>query len=182
MNKFYALMITAGVIASGVVGCGGEAPKKEEKKSAPVAPAKKEEGKKEEKEVPKEELNLVRALEKVLLQERNKSTICKGLHEVCKAIDQKTAKLVLLAADCDEPKYKQLINALCKTNMVPIYEVETRETLGLWMGMCKIIKKKEAKKIRKCTCVAIKDFGETTEYTTFIFDALKIGTKEVKAE
>ena len=48
MNKFYALMITAGVIASGVVGCGGEAPKKEEKKSAPVAPAKKEEGKKEE--------------------------------------------------------------------------------------------------------------------------------------
>ena len=143
---------------------------------------KKEEGKKEEKEVPKEELNLVKALEKVLLQERNKSSICKGLHEVCKSIDQKTAKLVLLAADCDEPKYKQLINALCKTNMVPIYEVESRETLGLWMGMCKIIKKKDAKKIRKCTCVAIKDFGETSEYTTFIFDALKIGVKEVKAE
>jgi hypothetical protein len=57
VNKFYALMITAGVIASGVVGCGGEAPKKEEKKSAPVAPAKKEEGKKEDKapEVKKEE-------------------------------------------------------------------------------------------------------------------------------
>ena len=59
MNKFYALMITAGVIASGVVGCGGEAPapKKEEKKSAPVAPAKKEEAKKEDKapEVKKEE-------------------------------------------------------------------------------------------------------------------------------
>ena len=47
VNKFYALMITAGVIASGVVGCGGEAPKKEgDKKAAAPAPAKKEEGKK----------------------------------------------------------------------------------------------------------------------------------------
>ena len=51
VNKFYALMITAGVIASGVVGCGGEpaAPKKDDKKGAPVAPAKKEEGKKDNK-------------------------------------------------------------------------------------------------------------------------------------
>jgi len=56
VNKFYALMITAGVIASGVVGCGGEAPKKDDKKSAPVAPAKKEEGKKDKApEVKKEE-------------------------------------------------------------------------------------------------------------------------------
>ncbi len=55
VNKFYALMITAGVIASGVVGCGGEAPKKDDKK-APVAPAKKEEGKKDKApEVKKEE-------------------------------------------------------------------------------------------------------------------------------
>ena len=56
VNKFYALMITAGVIASGVVGCGGEAPKKDDKKNTPVAPAKKEEGKKEKaSEVKKEE-------------------------------------------------------------------------------------------------------------------------------
>ena len=41
VNKFYALMITAGVIASGVVGCGGDAPatKKDDKKAAtPAAP------------------------------------------------------------------------------------------------------------------------------------------------
>ena len=151
-----------------------------EENKVEVPTEKKEEGKKEEKEVPKEELNIVKALEKVLLQERNKSSICKGLHEVCKAIDHKTAKLVLLAADCDEPKYKQLINALCKTNMIPIYEVESRETLGLWLGHCKVDKKKEARKIRKCTCVGIKDFGETSEYTTFIYDALKLAPKEVK--
>jgi|APGre2960657505_1045072.scaffolds.fasta_scaffold04332_4 hypothetical protein len=50
VNKFYALMITAGVIASGVVGCGGDAPatKKDDKKAAtPGTPAKKEEGKKD---------------------------------------------------------------------------------------------------------------------------------------
>ncbi len=54
MKKFYALMITAGVIASGVVGCGGEAPKKDDKKPAPVAPAK--DGKKDKApEVKKED-------------------------------------------------------------------------------------------------------------------------------
>ena len=54
VNKFYALMITAGVIASGVVGCGGEAPKKDDKKPAPVAPAK--DGKKDKApEVKKED-------------------------------------------------------------------------------------------------------------------------------
>ena len=51
VNKFYALMITAGVIASGVVGCGGEAPKKEEKKAAPIVPAVKKEEKKAAPEV-----------------------------------------------------------------------------------------------------------------------------------
>ena len=150
----------------------------DKKVEPPKEEVKKEEEKKEEK---KEEITLAKAFEKLILQAKNKDTVCKGLHEVCKAIDHKNAKLVLLAKDCDEPKYKQLISALCKSSMVPVYEVETREELGLWLGLCKFDKMKEARKIRKCSVACIKDFGENTEYTAYIYDALKLAPKEVKA-
>ncbi len=73
VKKFYALLITAGVMVSGVVGCGGEASKEKPKTTPSVVPAvkkdkeepkkdkapevKKEEPKKEDKapEVKKEE-------------------------------------------------------------------------------------------------------------------------------
>jgi len=61
--------------------------------------------------------------------------------------------------------------------MIPLYEVETREELGLWLGLCKFDKMKEARKVRKCSVATIKDFRETTEYTTYIYENLKIAPK-----
>ena len=154
----------------------------EENKVEATTTEKKEEVKKEEKEVVKEELNINKALEKVILQARNTTNIIKGIHEVCKAIDHKQAKLVLLAEDCDEPKYKQLVSALCKSNMVPIHMIENKETLAMWLGFCKVDKKGENKKIGKCSCLAFKDFGEVTQYTAYLVEELKLAPKETKAE
>lgn len=59
VKKFYALLITAGVMVSGVVGCGGEASKEKPKTTPSVVPAvkkDKEEPKKDKApEVKKEE-------------------------------------------------------------------------------------------------------------------------------
>ena len=36
--------------------------------------------------------------------------LVKGLNEVCKALDRKEALVCVLADDCDDPKYKKLID------------------------------------------------------------------------
>jgi small subunit ribosomal protein S12e len=69
--------------------------------------------------------------------------LSKGLHEVCKALDTKAAKCVLLAEDCTEGKlfnsdsYKKLIKALCKENNVPLKMVKEGGSMGEWIGICK---------------------------------------------
>ena len=40
--------------------------------------------------------------------------LVKGLNQVGKSLDKKDAYLVILANDCDDPKYKKLISALAK--------------------------------------------------------------------
>ena len=58
-------------------------------------------------------------LQKLLKIAGYEDKLSKGLHEVCKALestmnDGKKVDLCILAEDCEEQKYKQLIVALCK--------------------------------------------------------------------
>ena len=45
-------------------------------------------------------------------------TLAKGLHEVCKAVETKKLKFVVLADNCDEKTYVKLVKALCAENEV----------------------------------------------------------------
>ena len=104
------------------------------------------------------------SLLKLITTARYEDNLAKGLHEATKTIESKfdnnRAALCVLAEDCQEAKYKQLITALCKQNGVPLVKVENRVSLGEWVGLCKFDSTNTARKIRGCSCIVIKKFNE----------------------
>ena len=55
-------------------------------------------------------------------------------------------------------------------------EVEKRAELGEWLGQCKFDKAGIARKIRGCSSVAVKDYGEETEALNFVLNYIKEGS------
>merc|ERR1712032_1399710 len=81
--------------------------------------------------------NIKDALKMVIKKSAANDGLVKGLNEVCKCLDRKQAILCILAEDCNDPKYKKLVDALAKASNVPLIEVEKRDDLGEWLGHCK---------------------------------------------
>lgn len=103
----------------------------------------------------------------------NNLGLVKGLNEVCKALDRKEAVLCVLAKNCEDPKYLKLVDALAKSNDIPMIQVEDRTELGEWLGHCKYDKEGAARKVKATSSVAIKDFGEETEALSFVQNYIK---------
>ena len=103
------------------------------------------------------------ALKRIIQTCNADSLLAKGLHEVCKALENKDekikAKYVILAKNCNEANYVKLVKGLAARNKVPLIEIEEGETLGEYLGICKYDKNKNVTKKRKCSCVAIRDFS-----------------------
>lgn len=59
----------------------------------------------------------------------------KGTNEVTKAIERETAKFVVYAADVDPKEIIAHIPILCKEKGVPCLEVESKEKLGVAVGI-----------------------------------------------
>ena len=97
----------------------------------------------------------------------------KGLNEVCKAIDRKQALLCVLAKDCDDAKYKKLIEALAKSNGCPVIPLDSRQDLGTWLGHCKYDKEMQPRKVKPTSSIAIIDYGEETEALSFVLNHIK---------
>ena len=51
--------------------------------------------------------------------------------------------------------------------------MEKRSELGEWLGQCKVDKQGVARKIRGCSSVAVKDYGEETEALNFVLNYIK---------
>ena len=107
-------------------------------------------------------------LQKVLKQAGFEGVLAKGLHEVCKALESlypedKRAALCVLAKDCQEEAYKQLITALCKQYGVPLMTVESRKDLGGMVGLQKVDPTGEARKVRGCSSVVVKVVPKSDE-------------------
>ena len=75
-------------------------------------------------------------------------TVKCGLNHVTYLIEQKRAKLVLIAADVDPIETVVFLPSLCKTEDIPYAIVPSKERLG------KLANKKT------CTCLALTDFKE----------------------
>merc|ERR1712166_43554 len=91
----------------------------------------------EENEVPQQEPveeekadNIKDPIKSVIKKSQANDGLVKGLNEVCKCLDRKQAILCILAEDCNDPKYKKLVDALAKASNVPLIEVEKRDDLG----------------------------------------------------
>ncbi|CAD8116573.1 unnamed protein product [Paramecium sonneborni] len=98
-------------------------------------------------------------LKRVVQTSLHRGQLSKGVHEVCKAIESKQAKFVVLADDCTEESYKKLVVALAKQFQIPIWKIEKGALLGEWIGISKFLTKTKKIKSRKCSSVAVKDFA-----------------------
>ena len=115
------------------------------------------------------ENQLHQSLQQVIQSAIYENNLARGLHEVCKALESqfteenKSAALCVLAEDCTEAKYKQLIVALCKQKGIPLLKVEKRAELGEWANLCKKDATGTARKIRGCSSLVIKEFSKNDE-------------------
>ena len=120
-----------------------------------------------------EPMDLMTALQIVL----KKAGACDGLHrglrEACKAIESRKALICILAQDCDQADYTKLIQALCNEINVHLIRVPEAMALGEWAGLCKLDAEGTARKVVKCSCVVISDFGEETAALGVLQDFLK---------
>jgi len=117
--------------------------------------------------------NINIAIKSVIKKSNAHGGLVKGLNEVGKALDRKTAVLCVLAADCHDPKYKKLITALAKQSAVPLIEVDSRDEVGEWLGLCKYDVEGNPRKVRGTSSVAILDFGEESEALSFVLNHVK---------
>ena len=72
---------------------------------------------------------------KIVEKAKKTGKVEKGTNEVTKAIERGTAKLVVYAADVEPKEIVQHIPLLCKEKKVPCKEVDSRQKLGLAVGI-----------------------------------------------
>jgi len=116
-------------------------------------------------------LDLNSALQQVLKKAAAQPDgLARGLREAVKALDRKVAHLCILAQDCDSAEYVRLVEALAQEHSIPIIKVPDGKQLGEWVGLCKVDREGNPKKVVKCSCAVVRDWGESSEAKTFLQD------------
>ncbi|XP_055352253.1 40S ribosomal protein S12-like [Paramacrobiotus metropolitanus] len=110
--------------------------------------------------VEKGPMDLTTALQEVLKTARVYDGLARGIHECAKALDKRHAVLCVLAKNCDEPMYVKLVEALCKEHNINLIRVDDNKKLGEYVGLCKLDKEGKPRKVVRCSCVVVKDYGK----------------------
>ncbi|SBS83114.1 40S ribosomal protein S12 [Plasmodium ovale wallikeri] len=109
------------------------------------------------------------AMQKVIKNAMVHDGLKVGIREVIKSIESKEAKVCFLSSQCSEPAYKKLVTALCAEKNIPLFEIENgSKDLGQWVGLFKLDKEGNARKIIGASSVAIIDFGEESEEKDYL--------------
>ena len=116
--------------------------------------------------------NVEDALRIVLRKSLEVNGLIRGLSEVARSLDRRTAHLCVLADDCEDESYKKLISALCKQNNIDIIRVNERSKLAEWAGLTKLDAAGNVKKVFKCSSVSIRDFGERSKALDMLLNEL----------
>ena len=95
--------------------------------------------------------------------------VAKGIKCTVKAILKGKARLVLLADDCENKDYKNLITGLCKKHNVRLQAVPKREEIGQALGLAHILADGTVKRQLGCGACAIIKYGsvETDDINNF---------------
>merc|ERR1712227_1016163 len=118
-------------------------------------------------------MDVNQAIQEVLKDSMIHDGLARGLRETTKALDKRQAIACILAENCDEENYKKLIKSLCMEHEIPLITVDDGQKLGEWAGLCKIDKEGEARKIVRCSCVVIRDWGKPSQAQEFLEDHIK---------
>merc|ERR1712151_248281 len=113
------------------------------------------------------------AIKSVIRKSQVQGELVKGLNEVCKSLDRKQALICVLARDCEDTKYKKLVEALTKSNGIPVIPVDHRLDLGQWLGHCKYDKENQPRKTKGTSSVAVIQYGEESEALSFVINHIK---------
>lgn len=113
------------------------------------------------------------AIQEVLKMALIGDGLARGLHESAKALDKRQALLCILAENCDEPMYKKLVTALCMEHGIPLIKVDSNMKLGEWAGLCKIDQEGKARKVVKCSCCVVRDWGKESPAHDVLQEYLK---------
>lgn len=113
-------------------------------------------------------LDLNSALQQVLKKSLVKDGLARGLRECVKALDRRQAHLCILASDCDSAEYVRLVEALAQEHQISLIKVPDGKQLGEWVGLAKLDREGKPRKVVKCSCAVIRDWGEDTPAKTFI--------------
>jgi len=117
--------------------------------------------------------DILTALKEVLKKSLIHNGLARGLHECAKALDKRQAHLCVLAANCTEPAYIRLVEALCAEHNINLIKVPESKQLGEWVGLCKLDKEAKPRKVVGCSCVVVKDYGEESDSLNVILEYFK---------
>jgi len=120
------------------------------------------------------DFDINKALQDVLKLALIHDGLSRGLHEAVKALDKRQAVMCVLADDCDEAMYKKLVIALCTEHGIPLLKVDNNKKLGEWAGLCKIDKEGKARKVVRCSCVVVRDFGADSVARDQVLEYIKV--------
>jgi small subunit ribosomal protein S12e len=109
------------------------------------------------------EMSVEDALQEVLKKALIANGLSRGLREAAKVLDKRQALLCVLSESCDEPSYVKLIEALCQEHSINLIKVTDSKKLGEMVGLCKIDREGNPRKVVACSCVAVTNWGEESE-------------------
>ena len=105
-------------------------------------------------------MNIDTAVKEVLKSALIVDGLARGLHETARCLDKREALLCVLAEDCEQKGYKDLVQALCQTHKIPLIKVDSGQNLGEWTGLCKLDKDGKARKVIRTSSAVIRSWGK----------------------
>ncbi|KAL5267633.1 hypothetical protein ACHWQZ_G004617 [Mnemiopsis leidyi] len=120
-----------------------------------------------------EPMDLMDALRETLKNSLIVDGVTKGLRESVKKLDKREAMLCVLAESTDEKNILKLVEALCREHGINLIKIDDAKKLGEWVGLCKIDKEGNARKVVRCSCAVISDFGRESIALEVINDHFK---------
>ena len=118
-------------------------------------------------------MDLMDALRETLKNAMIVDGITKGLRESVKKLDKREALMCVLAESTDEKNIIKLVEALCREHGINLIKIDDAKKLGEWVGLCKIDKEGQARKVVRCSCAVVSDFGRESQALDIINEHFK---------